>query len=309
MTLLEKTLNDYLDLRRSLGFKLVREGMWLPTFVRAIEQSGDSWVTAKVALCWANGPKTHPSLSRLRRLSMARKFAQYLHARDPSHEIPLNEYAHVVRSKRFEPYIYRDADVLALMDAATKICKRFKGETYSTLIGLLAATGMRVGEAIQLDRSDLDLRQGVLQIRHTKFGKSRQIPLHPSTTQALTEYAKRRDRNILRPSSPVFFPSAVGTRIIHFNLHFAFLKMVRSVGLEHAKPQRPRIHDLRHTFAIKTLTAWYRAGLDVGPRLPALSTYLGHVSPSSTYTYLHATPELLQQARMRLEKPQEGDRL
>ncbi|MEI8341953.1 MAG: tyrosine-type recombinase/integrase [Verrucomicrobiota bacterium] len=308
MTLLKKSLNDYLALRRALGFKLVREGMWLPTLVRAIEQSGDAWVTTKVALRWAKGPKTPPPLSWSKRLCMARKFSQYLHARDSRHEILLNEYVPVMRSKRFEPYIYKDADVMALMNAARKICTRFNGETYSTLIGLLAATGMRVGEAIRLDRSDFDFIQGVLQIRHTKFGKSRQIPLHPSTIKALREYAKKRDRAVLHPSCPALFPSTVGTRLTHANLHFVFLKMVRAVDLDYAKPQRPRIHDLRHTFAIKTLTSWYQAGLDTGPRIPALSTYLGHVSPSSTYAYLHATPELLQQARMRLEQSQKGTR-
>ena len=252
------------------------------------------------------GEKTPPPKSWPNRLSMARKFAQYLHAHNPRHEVTSADLAPRVRSdKRFEPYIYSDNDVLALMSEARQIRTHFKGETYSTLIGLLAATGMRVGEAIGLDRPDFDSRQGLLQIRNTKFGKSRQVLLHSTTTKALCEYARKRDREVLHPSSKAFFPSAKGARLIYNNFHFDFLRILRSVGLDRAKPQRPRIHDLRHTFAIKTITAWYRAGLDTGPRLPALSTYLGHVSPSSTYHYLSATPELLQQASRRLEKYQQ----
>jgi integrase len=307
MSFLQKSLQEYLALRRTLGFKLVREGMWLPGFVRFVERSGSSHITSALAVRWAMGPKNPPPPSWPRRLSMARKFAQYLHARDPRTEIPSPELAPRAPMKRFEPYIYREADITALMGAARSVCSHpFKSETYSTLIGLLASTGMRVGEAIGLDRADFDAREEVFRIRHTKFGKSRLVPLHPSTTQALKEYARKRDRAIRRPASPAFFPSTRGTRLIHFNFHFSFLKMVRVVGLDQAKPQRPRIHDLRHTFAIQTLTSWYRAGLDTGSRLAALSTYLGHVCPSSTYTYLRATPELLQQARRRLEKSQGG---
>lgn len=305
MTSLQKSLSDYLALRRSLGFKLSREGMWLPHFVRAIEQAGSPYVTSRIAVSWAEGPKSPPPNSWSNRLRMARKFAHYLHARDPRHEIPIHEFAAPAHSRRFEPYLYTEQDVLALMTEAKKLCRvPSKGETYSAVIGLLAATGMRVGEVIALDRSDFDSCQGVLQVRKTKFGKSRQILLDPTTTQALLDYAKKRDRQVLRPSSPAFFPSSNGTRLIHANFHFIFHKMVSAVGLDRATPQRPRIHDLRHTFAVKTLTSWYRAGVDIGPRLPALSTYLGHVSPSSTYVYLHATPELLQQARRRLEKAQ-----
>lgn len=306
MSFLSKSLQEYLTLRRSLGYKLVREGMWLPGLVRFVEKAGSSHITQALAVSWAMGRKNPPSPSWSRRLRMARKFTQYLHALDPRTEIPLLELAPPERRSRFEPYIYRDEDVIALMGAARKICTPFKGETYSTMIGLLASTGLRVGEVIRLDRADFDARQGLLQIRHTKFGKSRLVPLHTSTTQALQEYAGKRDRAIPRPAIPAFFPSTQGTRLIHVNFHVRFLKMVRLIGLDHAKPQRPRIHDLRHTFAIQTLTSWYRAGLDTGPRLPALSTYLGHVSPSSTYTYLRATPELLQQARRRLEKTKGG---
>ena len=307
MSPLQKSLNDYLALRRSLGFKLKREGLWLPTFVRAIGQSKSSFVTSKIALKWAQGTKNQPPKSWAKRLRMVRKFAQYVHARDPRHEVPPLELAPIARSMRFEPYIYSDDEVRDLMNKAKKICQiPFKGETYSTMIGVLAATGMRVGEVITLDRSDFDRRQGLLQIRKAKFGKSRQIPLHPTTIKALCEYEKIRDRELSRPRGPAFFLSSKGKRLIYNNFQFVFHKLVISIGLGRAKPQPPRVHDLRHTFAVKTITSWYKAGLDTGPRLPALSTYLGHVCPSSTYTYLHATPELLQQASRRLEKSQKG---
>jgi integrase len=197
-----------------------------------------------------------------------------------------------------EPYIYSDEDIRRLLDAAQT------GRCYpadATLLGLLATTGMRVGEAIRLDRSDFDSKQGILTLRQGKLGKSRQIVLHPSTTEALLRYARRRERQTHRPQSPAFFLSRKGKRLIYNNVHFRFFQIVAKAGLDHGKPRRPRIHDLRHSFAIRVLVGWYRAGLDTGPRLPILSTYLGHVSPSSTYWYLTATPEILQQACRRLE--------
>lgn len=306
MSSLQGSLKNYLTLRRSLGFKLTRPGMWLPEFVRFVEQTGSSVITSKLALQWAMGTKNPPPESWPNRLRMVRKFAQYLHAHDSRHEIPSPDLAPRVHKQRMEPYVYTDTDVQKLMAAARKIRHPLKGETYATLIGLLAATGMRVGEAIALKRSDFDATRGVLTIRNTKFNKSRYVPLHRSATQALRAYSEKRDQAIPRPRSTTFFISTAGTRLIYLNFHFHFLKILRDVGLNEVKPQRPRIHDLRHSFAIKTLTRWYRAGLDPNPMLPALSTYLGHVSPSSTYWYLSAKQELLQQARRRLEKSQGG---
>lgn len=306
MTSLQKFLNDYLALRRALGFKLVREGMLLPNFIQKLEQSGATHIVTKFAVNWAMGPKNPPPIFWSNRLNMVAKFAHYLHARDPRHEIPSTKIAPPVHRQHLVPYIYSDNDVCALMSAARNTLKEPIGETHATLIGLIAATGMRVGEVIALDRSDFNEQQGLLLIRQTKFGKTRQIPLHPSVATSLSSYAKKRNQLIPRSKNQAFFLSTVGTRLIYQNVHRNFRKLLPAATLDKIKPQSPRIHDLRHTFAIKTLNSWYRADLDIGPLLPALSTYLGHISPSSTYWYLHATPELLQLACQRLEKSKEG---
>jgi integrase len=176
-----------------------------------------------------------------------------------------------------------------------------KAHTYATLIGLLMATGMRVGEVLALDRTDIDWQTGILVVRHAKFGKSRELPLHPTTVQALLTYKGERDRCLPRQHSPGFLLSLAGTRLLYKNVHFTFLRLLRQAGLAGRRPRRPRIHDMRHTFAIKALLRWHRDGVDVSTHLPALSTYLGHVNPSDTYWYLTATPELLQLAAGRLE--------
>jgi integrase len=167
---------------------------------------------------------------------------------------------------------------------------------------------MRVGEAIALDRGDLDAAAGVLTITSSKFGKSRQLPLHPSVVQALTSYAQLRDRDLPRPASPAFFVSLAGTRLIYSNVHRTFHQLTKTAGLQPQAACRPRIHDLRHTFAVSTLTSWYADGGDVAARLPLLSTWLGHADPAGTYWYLTATPELLALAAARLQTLQGGPR-
>jgi integrase len=188
------------------------------------------------------------------------------------------------------------------MAGTGQISDPFRAHTYRTLIGLLASTGMRVGEAIDLDRTSLDGVHGVITVRHGKFGKSREVPLHSSTLEALEEYVRHRHRRCSRPVSSAFFLSLAASRLIYRNVHPTFLRLVGWAGLADRKPRRPRIHDLRHTFAVRTLIDWYWAGLDVERQLPILSTYLGHVSPSSTYWYLSAVPELLGVAARRLEE-------
>lgn len=175
--------------------------------------------------------------------------------------------------------------------------------TYQTLIGLLAVTGMRVGEAIRLNRDDLDLEHELLIVHNSKFGKSRELPLHPSTIQALQDYLRERDQLHYTPSEPAVFISTKGTRLVYITVQKTFKELVRRAGL---KPRpgrcRPRLHDLRHSFAVATMLDFYRADGDVQPRLPLLSTYLGHVDPRSTYWYMSAAPELLGLAGQRLER-------
>jgi len=297
---LSGTLTEYLKLRRSLGFKLERAGRLLPQFVTFLDEHDSVIITTSLALRWA---LLSPSGSRRQaadRLGMVRGFAKYLAALDARTEVPCRELLPLPSSRKLIPYIYTDADICALM-RATQILDGLKQMTYATLIGLLATTGMRVGEAIALDRQDVDVAAGVLVVRHSKFGKSRELLLHETTSTALSAYAHDRDLALRYPRSPSFLLSLAGTRLNYKNVHFAFLSLLRASGLD-ARHCRPRIHDLRHTFAVNTLLRWYREGVAVDARLPSLSTYLGHVSPASTYWYLIATPELLQRASQRAEQ-------
>ncbi len=302
MSPLATALADYLTIRRRLGFKLGRPGQLLGDFVAYLDEQGATTVTTELAMAWARRPATgHPSWWGAR-LSAVRVFARYLQTIDPATEVPP---ANVLpaRSQRATPFLYSASDVDALMAAARKFNSEYRALTYTTLIGLLAATGMRVGEAIRLNLDDIDWSEGSLTIRQSKFGKSREVVLHPTTVQALRAYARRRQQLRPRPRTPSFLVSMVGTRLIYQNVHFTFHELVALAGIGPRSPRcRPRPHDLRHTFAINTLLAWYREGLDVPSRMHLLSTYLGHLDPADTYWYLSATPELLGLAGQRLEQ-------
>src|SRR6266536_2086866 len=200
------------------------------------------------------------------------------------------------------PDLYSEAEVRALMAATASLRPALHAATFRTLIGLLATTGMRLGEAIRLDRADLDAADGILTIRDSKFAKSRQIPLHPSTLAALAGYGQLRDQQCLRTSTPALLVSTAGTRLTSQGIHYVFARLVRHAGLQPSSAAcRPRLHDFRHAMAVNTLLGWYRDGLDVQCRLPLLSTFLGHSKPANTYWYLSAVPELLALAAERRE--------
>jgi integrase len=189
------------------------------------------------------------------------------------------------------------------MTAAATLRKPHRVATYRTLIGLLAVTGMRVGEGIALDDKDVDIKQGVVTIRKSKFGKSRELPLHRSTVDALNQYIHRQDRPPLARSNPAVFVSTAGTRLLYCNVQWTFQQLVRRAGLKSRSTAcRPRLHDLRHSLAVRSVLDWYRHGEDTAARLPLLSTYLGHVDPGGTYWYLSAAPELLEIAGDRLQR-------
>jgi len=305
MSPLQRALDDYMRVRRALGFGLAREGRLLPQFVTFLERHGHASLSAPLALRWALTPLgVSPQWARTR-LAMVRGFARYLAAHDPRTQVPGLELLPPPPTARRMPYLYTDAEVCALVQAARTL-PGLKGATYATLLGLLAATGMRVGEALALERDDVDAHDRVLRIRHGKFGKARELPLHPTTTAALRAYARERDRMLPHPRSPSFLLSRAGTRLHYTNVHATFLRLLHRTRLALPPPPRPRLHDLRHTFAVTTLVRWYRAGVEVEVRLPALSTYLGHVAPSSTYWYLTATPELLQLAHRRAQRVHEA---
>ena len=295
-------LRDYLTLRRRFGFKLERAGRLLPDFIRYLERRKAPFITVELALDWAKQPPEGHADWWAQRLGLVRGFAQHLVAIDPRTEVPSREFI-PTRGRRATPYLYSTRDVERLMAVARSLRSPLRGETYASLIGLLAVTGMRVGEAIALDRADVDWTHGTLVVRHGKFRRARQIPLHDTTVSALRVYSKLRDRQVPQPHSPAFFLASTGSRLIYKNVHAVFLRLVRQAGLVHRSPAcRPRVHDLRHAFAVRTLMAWYRADRDVDALLPRLSTYLGHVSPASTYWYLSASPELLGLAAHRADR-------
>jgi integrase/recombinase XerD len=304
MSALRQCLEDYLAARRALGFRLQRQECLLRSFVGFLESEGATTVTTELAVAWATDTKDSVN-SRADRLGTTRPFARYLQAIDPKTEIPSNALLPRI-SHRVTPHIYTDAEVAALLKATRTLHTRITRATYATLIGLLFVTGMRPGEAIGLDRADVDWDHALLTVRDGKFGKFREVALHTTTIAALASYSRQRDALIPHPKSPSFFVSQTGTRLIPTAVDRTYRNLLRVTALDGTSPRRPRLHDFRHTFAVRTVLDWYRAGLDVGPRLPLLSTYLGHVDPSSTYWYLSATPELLSLAAQRLQGALEG---
>ncbi len=300
MSGLSAELADYLQLRRALGFSLGRPAGLLASFVAFADAEGAGYVTTGLAVEWAVQPAGADPSWHAARLSAVRQFARYLRAFDPRTEVPAAGLL-PGRSRRAEPYLYSAAEITAVMTAAAAIVAPLRAATYQSLIGLLAVTGMRVGEAISADRRDVDLDSGVITVPQGKFGKSRQLPLHPSTVTALEGYARMRDVNIPGPGTPAFFVSLAGTRLIYKNVHRTYRRLTGAAGLRPRSARcRPRIHDLRHSFAVTTLISWYRDGGDLPARLPLLSTYLGHADPDDTYWYLEAAPELLTLAAARL---------
>jgi integrase/recombinase XerD len=297
---LERAMTDYLDLRHSLGHALADVGRLLPSFVAYLDERGLSTVTVAATLDWAQTSPTGDSVTGgPRRMTAARGFARYLAGIDDSTEVPpLGLIPGRHRWRR--PFIYTPDDIETVMSQArTTIASPLRAATYYTLVGLLAATGLRIGEAIKLDRSDIDWDHAVLLIRESKFGKSRLVPLHASTMQALTEFAVVREQQQPHPKVPSFFVSLTRDRLSYAVVSQTFRQLVDGAGVGAEAPSPPRLHDLRHTFAVHTLLGWYRSAEDVQAKIPALSTYLGHREPSSTYWYLSAAPELLALAAAR----------
>jgi integrase/recombinase XerD len=300
MSPLSDTLADYLQLRRQLGFQMPNDGRLLEGFVEFLDQAGAERISTDLALSWARLPvDVHPHTWR-QRLGVARGFARYLATIDPSSEVPSTDLLPGHRP-RIPPYIYTDAEIVALIAAAGKLRPALRAARHQTLIGLLAVTGMRPGEAIGLDRRDVDLRDGVVLVRAGKRQKHREVPLHASAITALSEYARLRDTEFLTPATPAFFISARGRRMGRGEINQTFPKLITEAGLDGAGARaRPRAHDLRHAFAVHTLLDWCETGENVDAKMPLLSTYLGHTDPASTYWYLEAVPELLELTSRRL---------
>ena len=299
-TALAGHVEDYLRLRRALGFKLARPGQELPQFVAYLDTIGAQAITVEAAIAWTRLSVGAQPVTLSHRLGAVRGFARYLATIDPATEIP--PCGLFGKQQRHTPYIYSPEEIGRLLQAAGRLRPPLRAATCEALFGLLGVSGMRIGEAFRLLRGDVDLAEGVIRIRHTKFDRDRLVPLHPSATKSLRGYATRRDRLCPQPRTDTFFISSVGTALRHSSVHATFSSLLAPAGLPTAAGDRPRIHDLRHSLVVNTLIDWQRDGVDVAARLPVLSTYLGHVSPASTYWYFSAVPELMQLAAAGLDR-------
>jgi len=305
MNTLREAVEEYLTLRRALGFKLQDAGRGLLDFVSFMEAHRATYITHRLALTWAQRPSTVQPVEWARRLSFVRLFARHRSATDPRTQIPpvgLLPY----RPKRARPYLYSDAEISALLSAALRLPGDggLRPWTYYCLFGLLSVSGLRLSEARNLELQDVDLDAAMLTVRGSKFGKSRLVPVHASTRQVLADYTARRERVwAARPVSSYLFVSNRGNRLDGAEIHRTFYALSREIGLRGPTDSHgPRLHDLRHRFAVETLLRWYRTGEDAERRLPILSTYLGHVHVGDTYWYLSSWPELMREAMRRLER-------
>lgn len=306
MSQLRQALADYLSLRRSLGYKLRRPEKLLHQFIAFLEIAGTETITTKQALAWARQPENGNVSWWSYRLSIVRGFAKYLHGLDANVEVP-PEGLLPCPPQRASPYLYNEKEIVALIEAANTLRTPLRVATYQTLIGLLAVTGMRIGEAISLDRQDFNAGVGVLRIRHAKFNKTRELPLHSTTVAALGRYLAGRDRRRCTARTPALFISTAGTRLLYCGVQRTFRRLAREAGLVPRTARcRPRIHDLRHAFAVSTLLDACCDGSDTAQRLTLLATYLGHVNPAASYWYLSAAPELLTKAAERVDHQRGG---
>jgi integrase/recombinase XerD len=300
----QQAVADYLSLRRGLGFKLEKHEVCLREFVSFLKKRGTSRITTQLALQFAALHRDQQPAEWAVRLSIVRGFACYHSGIDPATEIPPPGLL-PNRPSRAQPYLYSEEEIRRLLTAAenlSSVCS-LRPQTYYCLLGLLVVTGMRLGEVINLQLQDVDWSEGMLTIRHTKFGKSRLIPLHSSTQKILAEYANHRDRFFAGRAVQHFFVSSRGNRLDKGDIHRTFYVLSRQIGLRAPAASRgPRLHDFRHRFAVQTLLRWYRRGEDPERRLPILSTYLGHSHVTDTYWYLTNTPELMAAAGKLLEK-------
>ena len=311
MSTLRDAIESYLALRRGLGSKLRDPARHLRHFAEFLEREAATVVTTELALRWATAAANATPATWAQRLGDVRRFASWLSATDPRPEVPPHGLL-PFRYLRRPPYIYSDTEVERIVREATRLPSSLglRALTYSTLFGLLASTGLRLGEAVALDRDDVDTRAGVLAIRHAKFGKSRFVPVHNSTSKALRRYARHRDSLVANPTSPAFLLAEGGLRVTQDSARYNFVIVSRAIGLRqpgHGTQygHGPRLHDMRHRLAASTLVRWYREGRDVERELPKLSTYLGHVHVADTYWYIEAVPELLQLATERATSPRE----
>jgi len=298
---LREALSDYLALRRALGFRLHNAARLLGQFLDYLEQHDLEDVSTQHALAWAMLPTQSSRHWQAIRISVVRGFAAYLHGIDPDVEVPP---AGLISCGpcRATPYLYSEAEISALVQAAAGLTPALRAATYQSLISLLVISGIRIGEAIGLDEQDLDLDAGLLVVRHAKFGKHRLVPLHPSAVRALHQYVTLRKQLCPPTGSQALFQSTKGTRLLHSNISLTFARLLEQAAIaDRSASCRPRIHDLRHSYAVASVLGWYATGADVPAMMARLSTYMGHTDPKHTFWYLSAAPELMALAGQRLD--------
>ncbi len=302
MSALRKLLQDYLIMRRALGFKMHTEGIGLLSFVTYMEQAQADFISTDLALAWAKQPTMAQPIWWAHRLSFVRGFARYCHAIDPRSEVPPSSLL-PFSCRRPSPYFFTDEDIDQLLQNTLQLQLKdpFMNQTLYCLFGLLAVSGLRIGEALSLTLNDVDLDQALLTIRSTKFDKSRLVPMHTTTAKVMVDYQKHREQFLAGRQTPYWFVNTQGGCLGYDSVRRALRHLTDGMAKQTGR-LRPRLHDLRHRFAMKTLLHWYRDGQDVEQQLPTLSAFLGHVQVSDTYWYLSACPELLDAAKNRLER-------
>lgn len=301
----QERVDAYVAERRRAGFKLSIDAWQLARFARFAHHVGHRGpLTVELASRWALASHGGARLTAARRIEVLRGFVRYWQQFDPATQIPPRHLfgpAH----RRLTPHIYTDAEIRALLAAAARLSPPggLRAASCTTFLGLIAATGLRISEAAGLHRSDVDLEQGVLLIRHTKFGKTRWVPLHPTTVNALKHYARRRDHECSGTAQDAFFVRANGRAFLPEHARHAFKRLRQALGWRpRGGHPAPRIQDLRHRFICRRLHRWYRDGKNIDHHILALSTYVGHVKVTDTYWYITATPELMTVAARRSER-------
>ena len=304
MNTLRTLLEDYLAMRRALGFKLRTEGIGLTAFVSYVEAAAIHHLPNDLSLSWARLPELVQSVQQARRLGFVRGFARYCSAIDARTQVPPPDLIPATRVRR-PPHFFSDTDIEQLLHATLALppVDGLRRWTFHCLFGLLSVSGLRIGEAMALTFEDVDLQDAILTIRSTKFGKSRLVPMHSSTVAVLAEYMRRRQAlHSARPADRLFINER-GAPLSHDQSIDTFQRLLEKIGVTPQRNgRRPHLHDLRHRFAMKTIVQWYRQGQDAERQLPVLSAYLGHTEPRDTYWYLSACPELMGLARERLER-------
>lgn len=314
MRALSKSLDDYLKVRRALGYKMRGPEAILRNLIDLAEQEQAKFITIELALRCARRPANGARYTWSHRMTSIRLFAAWCKTRDARTEVPDADLLKASVSRQ-RPFIFSQRQISDIVREAAKLKSHrgLRSVTFSTMFGLLGVAGLRISEAVALDRTDVDLQTGLLTIRDTKFGKTRMVPISESSVAALKRYARSRDQALPVLTSPAFFISDGGRRVTGWATRYNFALVSRTIGLRKAAGgyrhgHGPRVHDLRHSFAVRTMIDWYRTGVDVEREMPKLSAYLGHAHINDTYWYIEAVPELLQLATERLTRPRNGVR-